>query len=80
MDIKRQRTIAQDIFKTLNYLNPNFVKGNFYISSHKPHRRHDISVQSPKTTKYGAKSLRGFGPRLELNAIVNFALSNPLYT
>ena len=53
-----------EIFKTLNYLGPNFMKENCYISPHNPHRRHDIFVQSWKTTKYGDKSPRGLSLHL----------------
>ena len=33
------------------------MKDNFFISPQNSHRRHEIFVQSRKTTKYAAKSL-----------------------
>lgn len=53
-----------EMFKTLNYVGPNFMKENCYISPHNPHRKHDIFVQSWKTTKYGNKSPRGLSLHL----------------
>ena len=51
MEINRLHTLAREIFKTLNNLNPNFIKKIFYISSHSTRRRYDIFVQSQEATK-----------------------------
>ena len=64
MEVQRQRTFALEIFKTFKNINPNFMKEIIYISPHNIHRRHDIIVQSQKTTKYGDKSLRVMSPHL----------------
>ena len=40
------------------------MKDMFCISPHNTYKRHDIFVQSRKTTKYGDKSLGAIGRRL----------------
>ena len=37
------------------------MKDNFFISPQNSHRRHEMFVQSRKTTKYAAKSLHIYG-------------------
>ena len=64
MEIKRLRTLAIEIFKTLNNLNPIFMREIFYFSPYKTHRKYDIFVQNRNTSKYGDKSLRALGPHV----------------
>ena len=40
MEIKRLRTLATEIFKTLNDINPNYMKKIFYLSPHKAHKKY----------------------------------------
>ena len=40
------------------------MKDNFFISPQNSHRRHEMFVQSRKTAKYAAKSLRGLPSHL----------------
>ena len=60
-EIKRLRTLALEIFKTLSNLNPNFMKGIFNFSPYSTHRKHDIFVHSRNTSNYGDRSLRDLG-------------------
>ena len=62
MEFKRLRTLATEIFKTLNDINPNYMKEIFYLSSHETHKKYDLFVHSLNTTKYGNHSLRVLGP------------------
>ena len=48
MEIRRLRTLALEIFKTLNNLNPTFMKNIFNFSPHCTHRKHDIFVHPRK--------------------------------
>ena len=57
MEIKRLPTLALEIFKTLNNLNPNFMKDIFNLSPYSTHRRHDNFVHSRNTSNYGDRSL-----------------------
>ena len=49
MEIKRLCTLALEIFKTINNLNPNFMKDIFNFSPYSAHRKHDIFVHSQNT-------------------------------
>ena len=62
MDVKRLRNLALEIFKTLNYLNPECMKEIFYEATNLTHRPFDITVDQNNTTKYGNKSLTSLGP------------------
>ena len=64
MEIRRLRSLALEVFKTLNDLNPNFMKEIFYYLPHSTHRKHDIFVHSRKTAKYSDKSLKTLGPHI----------------
>ena len=46
MEIKRLCTLALEIFKTVNNLNPNFMKDIFNFSPYSAHRKHDIFVHN----------------------------------
>ena len=62
MEIRRLRTLALEIFKTLNDLNPTFMKNIFNFSPHFTHIKHDIFVHPRKIANYGDKSLKSVGP------------------
>ena len=62
IEIKRLCILAFEIFKTLNNLNLNLMKGIFNFSPHSTHRKHDIFVDSRNTSNYGDRSLRALGP------------------
>ena len=50
MEIKCLRSLATEIFKTLNDINPNYVKEIFYFSLHKTHNKYDLFVHRRNTT------------------------------
>ena len=64
MEIKRLRTLALEIFKTLNNLNPDYMKEIFCKNKNLTHRPFDIKVNQNNTTKYGCKSLKSLGPHI----------------
>ena len=64
MKIKSLRTLATEIFKTLNDIKPNYMKEVFYLSPHEIHKKYDLLVHSHNTTKYGNHSLRFLGPHI----------------
>ena len=76
MKIKRMRTLATEIFKTLHHLNPIYMEEIFYKSKHRRSQRrpYDINVPKYNQTKYGRKSLRVLGPML-WNSLPNRAKS-----
>ena len=57
MKIRRIKTLAIEIFKTVNDLNPNFM-----ITMKL--RPFDLLVKNRNTEKYGSKSLIALGPKI----------------
>ena len=64
MEIRRLRTLALEIFKTVNNLNPDFMKDIFYYSPYNTHRKYDIFVYSRNTSSFEDKSLQALGPHI----------------
>ena len=64
MEVKHLRNLALEIFKTLNHLNPKYVKEIFYETTNLTHRPFNIKVNQNNTTKYGNKILRSIGPHI----------------
>ena len=58
IETKRLRTMVYEIFKTLNNLNPVFVKDIFHYSPNVTHKKHNLYIHIQNTTKFGNKSLR----------------------
>ena len=61
MEVRRVRTLATEIFKTLNDINPNYMKNIFHLSPYETHKKYDLYVHPRNTTKYGNQSLKVFG-------------------
>ena len=51
MEVKRLRNLALEIFKTLNHLNPEYMKEIFYKTTNLTHRPFNIKVNQNNTTK-----------------------------
>ena len=64
MYIKRIKQLAIEIFKTVDNLNPDFMKNIFTRKQNARVRPHDLLVRSHKTVTYGDKSLKMLGPRI----------------
>ena len=66
LEIKRLRLIMLEIFKTLNDLNPPFMKDIFSKSSNRSSNRFCNNLKTIKVEKvtYGKRSLRFIGPIL----------------
>jgi len=64
MELKRIRTLAIEVFKTINELNPSFMKNVFSAKKNAKIRPNDILVKSHKTVTYGGKSLTTLGPKI----------------
>ena len=58
MEIPRLRTLAVEIFKTLNEINPPLPKENAKV------RQNDIIVKRINTSRFGTQSLRSLGPKI----------------
>ena len=60
METKRLRAIVYEIFKTLNNLNPVFMKDVFHYSPNVTRKKHNLHIHTQNTAKFGNKSLRAF--------------------
>ena len=64
MEIKRLRNLALEIFKTINDLNPSFMKSIFSAKLNARVRPNDILVKTRKSAIFGDKSLATLGPKI----------------
>ena len=60
METKRLCMIVYEIFKTLNNLNPVFMKDVFHYSPNLTHKKHNLYIHTQDTTRFGNKSLKAF--------------------
>ena len=64
MEIKRYRTLALEIFKTLNDLNLTYMEDLYCLRSSSARRPNNIAVVKTNTNTYGTKSFRLLGPQI----------------
>ena len=64
MKIRRIKTLAIEIFRTVNELNPHFMKTIFTSKTNSRVRPFDLLVKNRNTEKYGSKSLMALGPKI----------------
>ena len=64
METKRIPTMVYEIFKTINNLNPVFMKDIFHYSPNVTRKKHNLYIHTQNTTKFGNKSLRAFGANI----------------
>ena len=64
MEIRRLRTLAIEIFKTLNEINPPYMKNIFRPKENAKVRQNDIIVKRTNTSRFSAQSLRSLGPKI----------------
>ena len=64
MEIKRLRTLAGEIFKATNNINPSYMKNIFTPKTNAKIRPHDIIVRHHNTATYGNKSLTALGSKV----------------
>ena len=64
MKIRRIKTLAIEIFKTVYEPIPNFMKTIFTSKTNARVRPFDLLFKSRNTEKYGSKSLMALGPKI----------------
>ena len=64
MEVKRLGKLALEILKTLNNLNPEYMKEIFYKTTNPTHRPFNIKVNENNTAKYGNKNLKSLQPQI----------------
>ena len=64
IEIKRLRTLATEIFKTINNINPSYMKNIFTPKTDAKIWPYDIIVRHHNTATYSNKSLTALGPKI----------------
>ena len=64
MEIGRIRTLAVEIFKTLNEISFPYMKNVFTPKENSKVRQNDIIVKHINTSRFGTQSLRLLGPKI----------------
>ena len=64
MEIRRLRTLAAEIFKTVNEINPPYMKNIFTPKENAKVRQNDIIVKRINTSRFGTQRLRSLGPKI----------------
>ena len=64
MNVKKTRILATEIFKTINNLNPSFMKDIFTSKVNPKVLPNNLIVKRHNATKYGPKSLTTLGPQI----------------
>ena len=64
MEIKLYRTLALEIFKTLNDSSSAYMQNLFCLRSSSARRPNNIAAVRTNTNTYGTKSLRSLGPQI----------------
>ena len=77
METKRPRRIVYKMFKTLNILNPVFMKDIFQYSPNVTHKKYNLYTHTQNTTKLGNKSFRVFAAHI-WNALPEYIKSTTL--
>ena len=78
MKIGRIKTLAIEIFKNVNELNPNFMKTIFTSKTNSRVRPFDLLVKNRNTEKYGSKSLTTLEPKIWNSLPENVKKKHPL--
>lgn len=61
MENEEPRTLASEVSKTLNNLNPEFMKNIFIQFTHSSHKKFNLHVPYRNTCRCGGKRIRAFG-------------------
>ena len=80
MEVKRLRVLASEIYKTINNINPSYMKYVFCKSTNRSSERFKYNIESKSfnQVKYGRNSLRVLAPIL-WNSLPNSAKSLELF-
>ena len=68
MDVKRKHKLCTEMYKTLNNLNPSFMKDIFKLRlSFRPVREQyilNLNIPKKRQATFGTKSLESLGPKI----------------
>ena len=78
LEIKKLKMLATEIFKTINDLNPSFMKEIFTLNTRRDASK--LVVQSQSSKKYGTDTLRSLGPKIWNSLPNETRTSNSLFS
>ena len=78
LQIRKLRLLALEIFKTLNDLNPTYMKDIFTLNTRRDHTENKLLVKAQRTKQYGTDTLRSLGPKIWNSLPNNFRNSESL--
>ena len=64
MEIRRLGSVAMKIFKTINNLNPSFMKELFVMRKGSYKRKYDLCIPTRNTVSFGDNSIKTLGPHI----------------
>lgn len=64
IELRKLRFLAIEIFKTINDLNPEYMKEIFTLNTRRENNQNKLLVKSQSTKKYGTDTLRALGPNI----------------
>ena len=64
IEVRKLRCLAIEIFKTINNLNPSFMKEIFTLNTSRDTSRNKLVVKTQRTKRYGSDTLRSLGPKI----------------
>ena len=64
LEVRKLRFLAIEIFKTINNLNPSFMKEIFTLNTKRDVSRNKLVVKTQSTKRYGTDTLRSLGPKI----------------
>jgi len=64
IEIRKLKFLTIEIFKTINNLNPSFMKEIFTLNTRGDFTRNKLVVKTQRTKKYGTNTLRSLGPQI----------------
>ena len=71
MEVRKLGTLAVEMFKTLNEINPPYMKNIFTPKENSKVRQNGIIVKRTNTNRFGTQSLRSLGPKIWNNLLSN---------
>ena len=68
MNLRRQRTLCIEIYKTLNKLNPGYMNDIFKLRNTdrltQEKYKLNLEISKPNQTTFGTRSLKSYGPKI----------------
>ena len=72
LEIRKIRLLALEIFKTIQGLNPTYMKEIFIQNTRRGAQSNKLYVQSQNSKKYGSDTLRSLGPKIWNSLPIHF--------